>query len=52
MVTHGFHPPEELTWLRTQHSSGVSAEEIASPPRTSANRCHAPAPALIERTQS
>ena len=49
MVTHGFHPPEELTWLRNRHSSGISAEEAVSPaPRVASPVAIAPAAASSE----
>lgn len=31
LLTHGFHPPDELARLKTVHSSGVSTEEVRAP---------------------
>jgi uncharacterized protein YceH (UPF0502 family) len=31
MVTHGFHPPDELTRLTTAHSTGLSMDEVRPP---------------------
>jgi uncharacterized protein YceH (UPF0502 family) len=37
MLTHGFHPPDELARLKAQHSSGGSAEPDAVPVRAAAS---------------
>jgi uncharacterized protein len=50
MVTHGFHPPEELTWLRNRHAGTVSAEEMVMPsPRVASTP--APQPSHVAELQ-
>ncbi len=46
MVTHGFHPPEELTWLRNRHAGSVGADEPSAPSlRTPSHSAPAATPA-------
>jgi hypothetical protein len=49
MLTHGFHSPEELHRLKTTHSTGVTAEELAPPVLAPARPTAAPAPDLETR---
>jgi uncharacterized protein len=52
MVTHGFHAPEEVTWLRNRYAGTVSAEESAvPPPRIASHPAPAPQPNHLAEIQ-